>query len=164
MLTDVCIYKNNTQQRIVFIYLFYTSLATVGLLSFYGPVLNVLVHSRYSTSKEDVNYNTCVQTLLLVRGNMYVSLLSDVPCAEGLFSCLPTGCWSDQRAHSLLWAHEERQANGYPHAALVWTLTAPSAACDVWLTLTVERVLMANSFPSVGIICADWQSFPDVWI
>ena len=94
--------------------------------------------------------NVFIIKLMLVRGNVYVSLLSDVLYAE--LACLRTGCWSDQRAHSPLWAQEERQAIGYPHAAWVW-LTAPNAACDVWLTLTIERVWCSKLHVSGDCLC-----------
>ena len=85
--------------------------------------------------------------VVLVGGNVYVSLLSDVPHAAGQSVCLPTGCRSDQRAHDLLWAPEERQASGCSRAA-------PRAACDVWLTYRVWCLTASH----------DWHGCPGVWI
>lgn len=105
------------------------------------------------------------------RCNLYVSLLSDVQYAEEQFVYLPTGRWSDQRAHILLWAHEERQAKaaGYSHAALVWAWFLPwtnSTECCMWRLANFDdwKGSLPNSFLSAGIVCADLQSYPDVWI
>lgn len=90
--------------------------------------------------------------------NMCISLLSDIPQAEGQFVCLPTGCWFDQRGVSLLWVQEERQGDWLCSCSV-----ASSTECCV-LRVANFKCWKWLKFPVSDFSLADWQHLSDVWI